>query len=398
MANMSENAEMMEALRNIAAEKDIPYETLLDALANALATAYKRRPNAADEARVTIDAESGEYHVYAQEFDDAGNLIREWEDTPEDFGRIAAQTAKQVILQRIREEERELKFQEFEGREGDLVTGIVQQGDSRFLIVDIGKAEALLPKSEQVPHERYEPGSRIRAYISKVTRSAKGPQVIISRTHPNLVSELFRLEVPEIFEKIVEIKAIAREAGHRTKIAVMSNDPAVDPVGACVGARGARVRMVVNELRGEKVDIVQWTPDIHQFVANALSPAKVKEVKIDPDEKSAQVVVPDFQLSLAIGKEGQNARLAAKLTGLRIDIRSESQVAADSATSTSDGHGGDPAGDDTQDSGAELSTALATDSVTGASLTENTMDSSESAPVDGAESEVKEVMAEGDMS
>lgn len=329
MANTNENVEMMEALRNIAAEKDLPFETLLDALANALATAYKRRPNAAEEARVTIDADSGEYHVYAQEFDEEDNLVREWEDTPEDFGRIAAQTAKQVILQRIREEERELKFQEFEGREGDLVTGIVQQGDARFLIVDIGKAEALLPKSEQVPHERYEAGSRIRAYISKVSRSAKGPQVIISRTHPNLVCELFRLEVPEIFEKVVEIKAIAREAGHRTKIAVMSNDPAVDPVGACVGARGARVRMVVNELRGEKVDIVQWTPDVHQFVANALSPAKVKEVRIDPDENSAQVIVPDFQLSLAIGKEGQNARLAAKLTGLRIDIKSESQISGD---------------------------------------------------------------------
>jgi N utilization substance protein A len=322
------NYEMMEALRNIAAEKDIAFETIVDALANALVSAYKRMPNAAPEARVTIDPDTGEYHVYAQEVDEeSGDVLREWEDTPGDFGRIAAQTAKQVILQRIREAERDKKYHEYESREGDIVTGIIQQTDHRYTILDLGKGiEAIMPMSEQVPFERYEHGDRTKAYITEVRRSAKGPQIVVSRTHPGLIKRLFELEVPEIVSGVVEIKEVAREPGHRTKIAVVSHDSNVDPVGACVGGRGSRVRNVVNELRGEKVDIVQWVSDLRQFVANALSPAKVKDVKIDAEERTARVVVPDFQLSLAIGKEGQNARLAARLTDLKIDIKSESQV------------------------------------------------------------------------
>ena len=322
------NYEMMEALRNIASEKDVAFETIVDALANALVSAYKRMPNAAPEARVTIDPDTGEFHVYAQEVDEeTGEVTKEWEDTPGDFGRIAAQTAKQVILQRIREAERDKKYHEYESREGDIVTGIVQQTDHRYTILDLGKGiEAIMPMSEQVPFERYNHGDRTKAYITEVRRSAKGPQIVVSRTHPGLVKRLFELEVPEIVSGTVEIKEVAREPGHRTKIAVVSHDPNVDPVGACVGGRGSRVRNVVNELHGEKVDIVQWVNDLRQFVANALSPAKVRDVKIDPEEGTAKVVVPDFQLSLAIGKEGQNARLAARLTGLKIDIRSESQV------------------------------------------------------------------------
>jgi transcription termination/antitermination protein NusA len=231
-----------------------------------------------------------------------------------------------VILQRLREAERDLTFGEYEGRVGDIVTGIVQQHDHRYTILDLGKTEALMPPNEQIPHERYEHGARLKAYIVDVRRSARGPQIIVSRTHPNLIKRLFELEVPEILDGIVEIKEVAREAGHRTKIAVHSNDRNVDAVGACVGSKGARVRMVMNELRGEKIDIVPWVADQPEFVAKALSPAKVKEVKIQDEGQTALVIVPDYQLSLAIGKEGQNARLAARLTGLRVDIKSESQV------------------------------------------------------------------------
>jgi N utilization substance protein A len=283
-------------------------------------------PNAAEEALVEIDAESGEIRVVAQELDEEGAVVREWDDTPSDFGRIAAQTAKQVILQRIREAEREMKYEEYAGREGDIVTGIIQQSDHRYTLLDLGKVEALLPQAEQVPYERYEHGARLKAYIVEVRRTSKGPQIVVSRTHPGLILRLFQLEVPEIVEGVVEIKAIAREPGHRTKIAVAANDPNVDPVGACVGARGSRVRMVVNELRGEKVDIVPYSPDPAEFVMKALSPAKVKEVRIVHETGTAEVVVPDYQLSVAIGKEGQNARLAARLTGWRVDIKSESQL------------------------------------------------------------------------
>jgi N utilization substance protein A len=320
------NFELMEALRVIEREKGISFEILLGAIADSLVTAYKRMPNAAEEALVEIDAESGEIRVVAQDLDEEGNVVREWDDTPGDFGRIAAQTAKQVILQRIREAEREMKYEEYAGREGDIVTGIIQQSDHRYTLLDLGKVEALLPQAEQVPYERYEHGARLKAYIVEVRRTSKGPQIVVSRTHPGLILRLFQLEVPEIVEGVVEIKAIAREPGHRTKIAVAANDSNVDPVGACVGARGSRVRMVVNELRGEKVDIVPYSADPAEFVMKALSPAKVKEVRIVPETGTAEVVVPDYQLSVAIGKEGQNARLAARLTGWRVDIKSESQL------------------------------------------------------------------------
>ena len=232
-----------------------------------------------------------------------------------------------MILQRIREAEREMKYEEYAGREGDIVTGIIQQTDQRYTLLDLGKVEALLPQAEQVQNERYDHGSRLKAYIVEVRKTAKGPQIVVSRTHPGLVKRLFELEVPEILDGVVELKAIAREPGHRTKIAVASNDNNVDPVGACVGARGSRVRMVVNELRGEKVDIVPYTDDPAEFVMKALAPARVREVRIHPDTGTAEVIVPDFQLSLAIGKEGQNARLAARLTGWRVDIKSETQLA-----------------------------------------------------------------------
>jgi N utilization substance protein A len=321
------NSDMMEALYTIEREKGISVEILLEALANALVTAYKRTPEAAEEALVEIDIETGDIHVIAQELDEEGQVVKEWDDTPKDFGRIAAQTAKQVILQRIREAEREMKYEEYAGREGDIVTGIIQQTDQRYTLLDLGKVEALLPQAEQVQNERYDHGSRLKAYIVEVRKTAKGPQIVVSRTHPGLVKRLFELEVPELLDGVVELRAVAREPGHRTKIAVASNDGNVDPVGACVGARGARVRQVVTELRGEKVDIVPYTDDAADFVMKALAPARVREVRIHPDSGTAEVIVPDFQLSLAIGKEGQNARLAARLTGWRVDIKSETQLA-----------------------------------------------------------------------
>ena len=270
--------------------------------------------------------------MFAQELDEDGEPVGpELDVTPDDFGRIAAQTVRQVMTQRIREAERELKYEEYAGREGDIVTGIIQQSDSRYTLLDLGRVEALLPQSEQVNYERPEPGERVKAYIVEVRKTVKGPQIVVSRTHPGLIRRLFELEVPEIADGIVEIKACAREPGQRTKIAVWSNDPNVDPVGACVGARGARVRMVVNELRGEKIDIVPFSDDRNDFVMKALQPAKVKEVRIDEENRTAEVIVPDFQLSLAIGKEGQNARLATRLSGLRIDIRSETEIAEQEA-------------------------------------------------------------------
>jgi N utilization substance protein A len=325
------NPEIFDALQMLAADKGISVDTLLEALANALVSAYKRMPNAAEEAYVTIDADTFEIRVYGQELDEDGNVTREWDDTPDDFGRIAAQTAKQVLMQRVREAERELKYEEYAGREGDIVTGIIQQTDSRFTLLDLGKVEALLPQAEQVPYERPEPGTRLKAYIVEVRKNPRGPQIVVSRTHPGLIKRLFELEVPEIADGIVELRAVAREPGHRTKIAVWSNDGNVDPVGACVGARGARVRMVVNELRGEKIDIVPFTEDVQDFIMKALSPAKVKEVRLDDITGTAEVIVPDYQLSLAIGKEGQNARLAARLTGWRVDIKSETQLAEEEA-------------------------------------------------------------------
>ena len=328
---MRDNLAFLEALQQIAKDKGISVDVLLDALANALVAAYKRMPGAAEEAVVTIEPDSGEIRVYGQELDEEGAVVREWDDTPKDFGRSAAQTAKQVIFQRLREAERDLKYEEYAGREGDIVTGIIQQSDNRYTLLDLGKVEALLPQAEQVPFEHYEHNARLKAYIVEVRKTSKGPQIVVSRTHPGLIKRLFELEVPEIANGIVEIKAAAREPGHRTKIAVWSNDPNVAPVGACVGARGARVRMVTTELRGEKVDIVPYSEDPREFVMRALQPAKVKDVLLDEESGTATVIVNDYQLSLAIGKEGQNARLAARLTGWRIDIKSESQLAEEEA-------------------------------------------------------------------
>jgi transcription termination/antitermination protein NusA len=320
----------IDALRGLEREKGISFESLIEALESALASAYKRS-SSAEEARAIIDQVTGEVTVYAQELDDDGHVLREWVDTPHDSGRIVAQTAKQVLLQRLREAEREMTYGEYSGKEGDLVTGTVQIHDNRTVVLDLGNAEAVLPHAEQAPGERLEHGMRLRAYIVEVRRQLKGPQIICSRTHPNLVHELFRLEVPEIAQGLVQIMGIAREAGHRTKIAVQSTDPAVDPVGACVGARGTRVRAIVEELNEEKIDIVTWSDEPAQLVANALSPAKVSEVYLYPEDQSALVVVPDYQLSLAIGREGQNARLAARLTGWRIDIKSETQFVEEQA-------------------------------------------------------------------
>ncbi|HEV8571767.1 MAG TPA: transcription termination factor NusA [Actinomycetota bacterium] len=336
------NAELIQALRELEREKGIAFETILHGLEEALASAYKSSMRGPDEeedetrdVRVVLDPESGEMEAFLQHLDEEGTVISEEPViVSDDFkGRIAAQTAKQVILQKLRDAEREMTYEEFAGREGDVVTGIVQQDSHRYTLLDLGKVEALLPVQEQVPSEPYRHGERLKAYIVEVRKTSKGPQIIVSRTHPNLLRKLFEMEVPEIAEGIVEIKSVAREPGHRSKIAVSSNEPGVDPVGACVGAKGSRVRMVVNELKGEKIDVVEWSPDPSRFVANALQPAKVSRVRIDPDNQTALVMVPDYQLSLAIGKEGQNARLAARLTGWRIDIKSESQVAEEEARS-----------------------------------------------------------------
>ena len=332
------NAELIQALKELEREKGIAFETILHGLEEALASAYKSSMRGPDEEedetrdiRVYLDPDSGEMNAFLQHLDEDGAVVSEEPvEVSDDFkGRIAAQTAKQVILQKLRDAEREMTYEEFAGREGDVVTGIVQQDSHRYTLLDLGKVEALLPVQEQVPSEPYRHGERLKAYIVEVRKTSKGPQIIVSRTHPNLLRKLFEMEVPEIAEGIVEIQSVAREPGHRSKIAVSSNEPGVDPVGSCVGAKGSRVRMVVNELKGEKIDVVEWSPDPARFVANALQPAKVSRVRIDPDNQTALVMVPDYQLSLAIGKEGQNARLAARLTGWRIDIKSESQAAED---------------------------------------------------------------------
>jgi N utilization substance protein A len=337
------NPDMIAALRELEREKGIAFQTILAGLEEAMASAYKswwkqQHPDLEDESfgvRASIDPESGDLRVWIQELAETEEgepevvSEKEVEVTDEFKGRIGAQTAKQVIFQKLRDAEREMTYEEFAGREGDVVTGIVQaqERDRRSILLDLGKVEALLPHTEQIPSEQIRHGERVKAYITEVRRGTKGPQVVMSRSHPGLLRKLFEMEVPEIEEGIVEIKEVAREPGHRSKIAVVSREPAVDPVGACVGPKGSRVRMVVNELRGEKIDVVPWSADPAQFVANALQPAKVKEVITDPTTQTAKVVVPDYQLSLAIGKEGQNARLAARLTGWRIDIKSETQHA-----------------------------------------------------------------------
>jgi transcription termination/antitermination protein NusA len=317
--------DFMDELQALEREKGVPADAILDALANALVSAYKRTPGAAEEARVTIDPDTGEITVYGQELDEDGNVTREWVDTPEDFGRIAAQTAKQVIVQRLRDAKRAQVFDTYEGREGDLVTGIVQQSDHRSVILDLGNADAVMPSSERIPYERLERGARVKALIREVRGEAKGPQIVVSRSHPDFIRRLFELEVPELADGVIEIRAIAREAGHRTKIAVKANDPSINAKGACIGELGRRVRAVTEELNGEKIDIVDYDPELAKFVANALSPAKVtSSFVLDVSSKAVRALVPDYQLSLAIGKEGQNARLAAKLTGAKIDIQPDS--------------------------------------------------------------------------
>ena len=312
-------------LRALEREKEISYDILIDALEQALLTAYHKTPGAHEQARAVVDRKTGRVSILAAELDDGGEKVGELDDTPEGFGRIAATTAKQVILQRLRDAEDDLRFGEFSGREGDLVSGTIQQGrDPQDVLVDLGKLEALLPLAERVPGERYEHGTRIKALVISVRRGMRGPQVHLSRSHPNLVKRLFALEVPEIADGTVEICAMAREAGHRTKMAVRSTVPGVNAKGACIGPMGQRVRNVMHELHGEKIDIVDFAEDPASFVAHALSPARVTSVEVvDAAARAARVVVPDYQLSLAIGKEGQNARLAARLTGWRIDIRSD---------------------------------------------------------------------------
>ncbi len=371
--------EIVEAVKALGREKGISEETLMEALEDALLSAYKKQPGAARYARVIMDRELGEFRVeqliLPEDLED--ELLDEVEEeassdelgrrvdpdtgeviipeapeiplermlahmdvietrdvTPDDFGRIAAQTAKQVILQRIREAERDMTLAEYQDRVGELITGLVQQTDSRYTLVQLReRVEALLPKSEQVEGERYDHGQRIKAVIKEVSSSTRGPSIIVSRRDPELIKSLFELEVPEIADGLVEITNVAREPGYRSKIAVVSHADGVDPVGACVGPRGSRVRMVVSELRGEKIDIIPYNDEPARFVAKALSPARVREVLVDDSNRQATVIVPDDQQSLAIGREGQNARLAARLTGWRIDIRSETEFASEQTDS-----------------------------------------------------------------
>ncbi|KZZ82814.1 MULTISPECIES: transcription termination factor NusA [Bacillaceae] len=342
------SSELLDALTILEREKGISKEIIIEAIEAALISAYKRNFNQAQNVRVDLNRDTGTMRVFArkdvvdQVFDArleisegeaqaihpnyiVGDIV-EMEVTPKDFGRIAAQTAKQVVTQRVREAERGVIYSEFIDREEDIMTGIVQRIDSKFIYVSLGKIEALLPVNEQMPNEQYKPHDRIKVFITKVEKTTKGPQIFVSRTHPGLLKRLFEIEVPEIYDGTVEIKSVAREAGDRSKISVHSENPEVDPVGSCVGPKGQRVQAIVNELKGEKIDIVRWSNDPVEFVANALSPSKVVEVKVNEDDKATTVIVPDYQLSLAIGKRGQNARLAAKLTNWKIDIKSETDA------------------------------------------------------------------------
>jgi N utilization substance protein A len=342
------SSELLDALNVLEREKGISRDVLMDAIEAALISAYRRNFNQAQNVRIDLNLEKGSMRVFArkevvdQVFDprleisieDAKQInpnyqvedVVEMEVTPKNFGRIAAQTAKQVVTQRVREAERGIIYSEFIDREEDIMTGIVQRLDSKFIYVSLGKIEALLPVNEQMPNERYKPHDRIKVFITKVEKTTKGPQIFVSRTHPGLLKRLFEIEVPEIYDGTVEIKSVSREAGDRSKISVHSDNPEVDPVGACVGPKGTRVQAVVNELKGEKIDIVKWSDDPVVFVANSLSPSKVLDVMVNENDKATTVVVPDYQLSLAIGKRGQNARLAAKLTGWKIDIKSETDA------------------------------------------------------------------------
>lgn len=344
------NMEFIEAIHELEKEKGVSAEILFEAIEAALISAYKKNFASLQNVRIHIDRLNGEIKVYARKnvteniedprvhisLEDAQKInpnytfedIVEFEVTPREFGRIAAQTAKQVVVQRIREAERGMIYDEYINREADIVTGVVQRYEQRNVIVDLGKVEAVLPASEQIQGESYQPFERIKTYVVEVKKTTKGPQILLSRTHPGLIKRLFELEVPEIHDGIVEIKSVAREAGARSKIAVYSKDSNVDPVGACVGPKGSRVQNIVNELKGEKMDIINWSDDPIEFVSNALSPAKVLGVYPKAEDKVTLVIVPDYQLSLAIGKEGQNARLAAKLTGWKIDIKNETQAIA----------------------------------------------------------------------
>ena len=347
------NADFISAIQELGKEKGIEPELLYQAVEDALVAAYKKNSNTNQNVRVDMNKETGEIHVYAQRtvvegvpVDEtemtvqeaqtidprylAGDIV-ETEVTPKNFGRIAAQNAKQVVVQRIREAERGQVYERFQSRNQDIVTGIIERQENKNVYIDLGKVEAVLTPNEQIPGEIYQYHDRMKTFIVEVKRSAKGPQIVVSRTHPGLLKRLFELEVPEIHDGIVEIKSVAREPGMRSKISVYTADENVDPVGACVGHKGMRVQTIVNELRGEKIDIVKYSEDPAQYVANALSPAKVVSTNVNEAEKICRVVVPDYQLSLAIGKEGQNARLAAKLTGWKIDIKSESQAKEEEA-------------------------------------------------------------------
>jgi N utilization substance protein A len=319
----------ISALKGLVREKEISFDLVVDAIEAALLVAYHHTEGSHADARVTLDRVSGHVNVLVKEKDAEGNVVGEYDDTPTGFGRIAATTARQVIIQRLRDAEDERTFGEYSGREGDLVSGVIQQGrDPREVMVDLGDIEGVLPPPEQVPGERYVHGERIRCYVVQVRKGMHGPQITLSRTHPNLVRKLFAMEVPEIADGSVLIDAVAREAGHRTKIAVHATRSGINAKGACIGPMGQRVRNVMSELHGEKIDIVDWSEDPATFVGTALSPARVSKVEVvDLAARSARVTVPDYQLSLAIGKEGQNARLAARLTGWRIDIRSDAAPA-----------------------------------------------------------------------
>src|SRR6187455_319026 len=456
--------EIIEAVKTIEREKGIEEDTLIHALEDALLAAYKKTPGSSRHATVELDTESGDFRVFSIELpaDIEERLIEEareraieeleaqeaetgehshvlisdedlqidWSDvdpavvqradvTPENFGRIAAQTAKQVILQRIREAERAMMYEEYVDRVSEVVTGIVQQaGDRNNVLVDLGKVEALLPRSEQVDGERYEQGSRIKAVITEVRSGTKGPQVILSRRDPELIKTLFELEVPEIADGLVEIRGVAREPGYRSKIAVESHQQGVDPVGACVGPRGSRVRMVVSELRGEKIDIIPWNTEPARFVAKALSPARVREVYIDDESRDATVVVPDDQLALAIGKEGLNARLAARLTGWKVDIKSDTEFAqeeADAAFAGEDDGDGDFSGrcaallsngkrcpnaalPGSKYCGVPAHQALATDPTAGVTIeTATEVVPDEATVAEGAVAEVEAALADGEL-
>jgi len=310
------NTALLSALHEIENDKGIPFETVKGVLEESLLAAYEGREGADEDARVVLDEDTGDLRV-----------MKDDEDiTPHDFTRIAAQVMRQTFYQRLNEVHNEQLLEEYGERMGDIVTGIVQQAHRRMTLVDLGRVEAILPASEQVPQERYENGQRLKVYLLEIREGGRGPSLTVSRRNEGLLKELFRLEVPEIYDGLVEIRAVAREAGLRSKVAVWSNEQGVDPVGACVGPRGSRVRAVVSELRNEKIDIIQWDPEPARFIAKALSPARVREVYLDEDDKQAEVIVPDDQLSLAIGREGQNARLAVKLTDWKIDIKPESQA------------------------------------------------------------------------